>query len=616
MSKKIMLNCMPPALVGMPSPGLTVIKTHLERHGYVVDIVYWNIIFNTFQKDFFRFMNRVSEDESLNILPFNAYIAVKKKNEDLIDKIISRIIFEKPQFHIKGRHFLRKKLITYTKEIDAIFDKELNNLALNDYECVGISYQFYQWIPGNILIEKIKILNSNLKIIIGGFGTKKSAFAYLNNFKNFDFAIWGEGEYPILQLLNKLQSHSNYFEDVPNLIYRENKTLRESNKRNKFSNLDEKLINNYSDYFSYTDKYKLDEIIRIPVETGRGCHWNKCHFCFLNTGYKFRKKSPENVIIEIEHYLLSHNINKFVFLDNDSIGNDLPSFELLLDLIITFRKNNPTFEIFMAEIITKNIEYDVIKKMKLANFRSLQIGYESPSNELLKKIDKKNTFASNLLFIKWSFYFQIKITGLNIIRNLLEEKSEDIYESIDNLIYLRFFLRRNLLEHNHSTLSITSSSRYFKLEGKYNIEEWKISSFLEFLPENYIKDEDKFHLFDFLNLSFNPIWDIFKKVESHYLDSLYEYKLIKNGNLIVYVELLNREKINELHFDTNTSVHWDILCLCNKNVVSIEYLSSYLKTDKIELKSLLEDLNKEGLLYSSKHFEENITVINTKYMYT
>ncbi|MDD4247408.1 MAG: hypothetical protein PHO84_09680, partial [Dysgonamonadaceae bacterium] len=42
-------------------------------------------------------------------------------------------------------------LITYTKEIDAIFDKELNNLALNDYECVGISYQFYQWIPGNIL---------------------------------------------------------------------------------------------------------------------------------------------------------------------------------------------------------------------------------------------------------------------------------------------------------------------------------------------------------------------------------------------------------------------------------------------------------------------------------
>ena len=106
-----------------------------------------------------------------------------------------------------------------------------------------------------------------------------------------------------------------------------------------------------------------------------------------------------------------------------------------------------------------------------------------------------------------------------------------------------------------------------------------------------------------------------KTIWSKFISAIKEYKLIQNGNLIVYVELLNREKINELHFGTNTSVHWDILCLCNKNVVSIEYLSSHLKTDKIELKSLLEDLNKEGLLYSSKHFEENITVINTKDMY-
>ena len=36
--------------------------------------------------------------------------------------------------------------------------------------------------------------------------------------------------------------------------------------------------------------------------------------------------------------------------------------------------------------------------MSLAGFSCVQIGYESPSDKLLAKIDKKNTFASNLLF--------------------------------------------------------------------------------------------------------------------------------------------------------------------------------------------------------------------------
>lgn len=96
------------------------------------------------------------------------------------------------------------------------------------------------------------------------------------------------------------------------------------------------------------------------------------------------------------------------------------------------------------------------------------------------------------------------------------------------------------------------------------------------------------------------------------MDSLYEYKLIKNENIIVYLEFLNKEKINELNFDINVSLHWDVLCTCNKKVVSIENISSSLKSDKNEIENILKDLNKEGLLYSSKNWEENITIINTE----
>lgn len=81
--------------------------------------------------------------------------------------------------------------------------------------------------------------------------------------------------------------------------------------------------------------------------------------------------------------------------------------------------------------------------MALAGFESVQIGYESPSNNLLEKIHKKNTFASNLFFIKWANELGIRINGANVLRNLLEETTDDIKESIDNLYFLRFYFQKS-----------------------------------------------------------------------------------------------------------------------------------------------------------------------------
>ena len=43
----------------------------------------------------------------------------------------------------------------------------------------------------------------------------------------------------------------------------------------------------------------------------------------------------------------------------------------------------------LAEIITRGIDFETIKKMHIAGFFHVQIGYESPSDTLLYKIDKK-----------------------------------------------------------------------------------------------------------------------------------------------------------------------------------------------------------------------------------
>ena len=71
----------------------------------------------------------------------------------------------------------------------------------------------------------------------------------------------------------------------------------------------------------------------IPIERSRGCHWNRCKFCYLNRGYKYRLKSTEKLYEEIVYMIENYGVYEFEFLDNDFIGTDLQQFETLLKVI-------------------------------------------------------------------------------------------------------------------------------------------------------------------------------------------------------------------------------------------------------------------------------------------
>ena len=51
MRNRIILHCVPPAAVIIPSAALTTLKTYLMQNGYVVDIIYWNLIFEDLQQE-------------------------------------------------------------------------------------------------------------------------------------------------------------------------------------------------------------------------------------------------------------------------------------------------------------------------------------------------------------------------------------------------------------------------------------------------------------------------------------------------------------------------------------------------------------------------------------
>ena len=605
----ILLNCFPPANTMYPSLSLSILKSFMNDNGIITNVKYWSFLLEDFQTRFFQ--NQMEHIVGYNnLLPFINYVWVHSEKKMDNCNLKYHILSMNPLWFHSDSNLLEDKMVQYANEFEQIITDEILKMNLDRYKIFGITTKFYQWICGGIIAQKVRELYPEIKIVIGGFGTADEALAMMNNFGYYDYAIWGEGEYPLLHLYEALEFSS--YTDVPNLIYRSKNGMSQINqsKKKAYFDLNSNIFPDYSDFF--TQNPNNINGITLPFEGSRGCHWRKCRFCYLNDGYSYRTKSNENKIKELKHQIEKYQIRKFNFADNDVIGKDVEKYEEFLDELIKLKDVYNNFSIEMVEINTKTINSSIVKKMALGGINCVQIGYESPSNRLLQKIKKKSSFASNLLFIKWANEFSILVKGVNIIQGLLEETADDIFEAADNLFYLRFFLSKKVVNHNKISLKINKSSPYFKyLENNNKLVDWNYSFISELLPDTFYNQTDKYCLFDYSKTSQESTqWMSFNKIEDHFSNSNYNYQIINNKNIIHYREYLDNVLINELAFDS--PLHWTILKSCNHSVISLEELSLILQSSSLnDLLLAIHSLKCEGLLYHSEDFSELVTPINT-----
>lgn len=605
---------MPPAAIETPSPAMSVLKSHLSSYDYEVEIDYWNLQVIKLQAEFVWADPRAETNDAILMYLLYNYLAIYKKDEHAY-KVIKVLLQQiKPQYINADKDYYDEHMRSYASKLDSLLDTHIQAYDFSNILYFGLEVNLYQWIFSSIIAEKIKKINPQSIIVIGGIGNKEAAMAYLRNFDSFDLALWGEGEDSLLNLSNKLKMEgmSENYSEIANIAYRVKGEILISGLPNRnYLSLDSPTIKpNYDDFFNQRKYFNIASRVSLPIEASRGCHWKKCQFCYLNTGYKNREKSVPIILEEIRTLLEKYEINHFQFLDNDIIANNYPRFNELLDGLIQIKSEYPDFSIILAEIITKGIEASVIKKMALAGFLHVQIGYESPSNNLLKKIHKKNTFASNLLFIKYAHEFHIAIGGLNVLRNLLEETDEDIIEGIGNLHSLRFFLKRNYFSHNISKLAVISASRYYK-EVKEDLDRWSESSFKRLLPKNYLSEEDKIKIVEQMLPSYNYLWDTFGNIEEYYLSHTFEYMFLLQGNDIIYREYCNKELINALQISCN-SIEIAILHLANDREISVEDLVRETSYSIDLLKNATKELGKEGLVYHTDDYSEIVSIVDIR----
>ncbi len=609
--KKILLNYLPPADIYTPSASLSILKSFMLENNINTEIKYWNFLFNPILP--------FGESEETNevIFPFISIINDIFNNEEGNTRIIdlfTKLSNTEGKTNSTEKH---KELSIIKDNIVLIIKSELKKIDFNNILLVGFTSKFHQWIPAMVVSKAIKKIAPNTKIIIGGFGSKEAAMEVMKMNPYFDFATWGEGEYPLLELTKQLNNKTFDYNSVARLVFREQSQINISTtNRSRYLDFHNYTFPNFSDYFkNYPEPDKKYKIV-IPINSSRACSWNKCKFCDYNSGYKFRVRSLENIIQEIEYIVKEYKSACFSFVDNDIFINE-SHFEKLLDLMIESRNNyNYDYEFWAEMIPNENLNAKLIKKMQAAGFTQVFIGYDGVSDSLLSKMHKSNNFSNNIFFVKFAQKYEIDPL-VNIIIGLIDETEDDIQEGMDNLHFLRFFYNNgeDSLYHDYVTLVISRMSKYYSIISREETEKYIVNDLTYLLPAQFSNHEERFNLFSWKKkqISNHNKWSEMQEKEDYYSKNTYTYKLSNTNGILNYKEFLNENMIVDYDFKDN--IYYNILKLVNNKVLKLDILYSQLqeqnnKTTQEELKKALIKLKSMHIIYCDKEFSNIIGVVD------
>jgi radical SAM superfamily enzyme YgiQ (UPF0313 family) len=171
------------------------------------------------------------------------------------------------------------------------------------------------------LTRLIKELDPEIPLVWGGKLVHLAKDMILRDL-DVDYMVIGEGEFSFLELLDRLKKGKKA-EGIPGLGYRENGEIRIDKFFNYTRDLDSIYTSEDFGWDLIKDKVSYRQVpYFINLYTSRGCKFN-CSFCYLRdikqveATARYRRRSPENVIREIEYLNRNFGINVFTFGDDD-----------------------------------------------------------------------------------------------------------------------------------------------------------------------------------------------------------------------------------------------------------------------------------------------------------
>lgn len=323
------------------------------------------------------------------------------------------------------------------KIIDLSTDDNFDNLvSFLDYgsaKIIGVSSTCaYDYLESLYCIELAHSKSPESLLMMGGQHAGPLGKIVFNDSRYLDLLCLFEGEDVVVKLLNIINLGSFMFDEVKGIIYRKRDTgdLIEKSDTPYLVPLDEMPVPNFELYPNY---------LRFTpyVEESRGCPF-KCSYC-VNSFYDrpARMKSNEIFLRDLDHAISLYGKDRFYAFLAANFGMRGNKTNELLDEL---KKRGICWG---TEIRVDNPWEDYIDKLYDSGMRTIGIGMESASPEILLRMNKtknpKKYLTKAINFIRKCHEFNLK-PSLNIMAYVGETPKtlkETLYFllSLDECIY-------------------------------------------------------------------------------------------------------------------------------------------------------------------------------------
>ncbi|PAY17823.1 hypothetical protein CKO51_19195 [Rhodopirellula sp. SM50] len=294
---------------------------------------------------------------------------------------------------------------------------------------VGFTTMFSQNIASLVLALKLKMQDSDLKVVFGGANCQgEMGVELFRRFPFIDAVVRGESEGVFPELIKQWQS-GNSTSELPGICLRESDIQRiNPTAANASFTMADVPQPDYDEYFQRLSRHPLQPIIdpqiQLPVESSRGCWWGEkshCTFCGLNGAtMSFRSKPAEQFHDQLMD--LSQRYRRLRFFSVDNILDMNYHRELLPRLA----EAPIDFQLFFE--VKANLRKSQLRLMRDAGIRTIQPGIESFSTPILKLIRKGTTALQNIRLLKYCAELGIDVVW-NVIYGFPNEPIAE-YESM------------------------------------------------------------------------------------------------------------------------------------------------------------------------------------------
>lgn len=262
--------------------------------------------------------------------------------------------------------------------------------------------------------HKIKAASPDTTIIVGGPHISSMAGETMQRFRDFDFAVTGEGEEILVQLLSVLDTDGD-LGTVPGIVYMDGGEIRTHPEPPINRNLDHLPMPAWDLLPDFPTAYPaaVYDFPRLPVATiaaSRGCPFH-CKFCDTSTfGAQVRAYNPERVFELIQHLQAEYGVRHILFVDDLFLASK-PRTQKLCELIIESGMKIT----WSCTARVDTVKPEILSLMKKAGCWEISFGLESGSNEILQSMDKAADIERSEQAIKWTAAAGIRTKGLFIL---------------------------------------------------------------------------------------------------------------------------------------------------------------------------------------------------------